>query len=665
MLQPSSNPPPEQPESGHNVATLDELLQSDSVENVVRNNADLRELLTTSEGIREYWKTLTEEWRDQQIILQSIERNLTTMGEVGHAVYYPGQIEAENDRKDELLEWFGQKRIVLRLLLQRLRNLETAAAALARRPEQRGPVPQAPEFDLYTGADDVRQLDWYQDLNRGPRWWLDRALDDMEVTMDKHDRLTYLHNDQKTDVQRLIAGANDRITDRKFRLGRAATDADAEIMDEYAIVTQAAANDVLIDIDQAMREKIQIIRDRKDAAMVALNRENNADQALMRSWNLLELYEDHHQTLESDFFARYNTIYNALVHIHNLLDDGPAPTERELNASYKLAWYLYDRESRFRDLSRFLDNTTMRSAISQYLSDYSQDNFWDLNALQNVAIEQLLPICNAEMRSLLQLISTLRIVAPHLDNDPAPAFEAPPPSYSPPPQYSLPLVATGSFWAPNRIEGSKHILHTAYQGPTVNGTYDPTFTWGYQLRAFFGSPDIWRFFIDKRTSYTKNEFFDEVNNLCQFNVPEGVLEAWLHFCTYTQEFFHLGQISGKVTVIDKGWETKLENELGGMSRRMNPAALARVGAFTEESEVPPEARNTTWRRWRIEVVEDVFRRCAQTGVGFPLTDGIREKTIGWLLEQINWHLEPRNRNEPEHQMWELEQYLDNWLSTLR
>jgi hypothetical protein len=108
------------------------------LENVFRDNAEMRELIATVEGIREYWASLAEEWRDQQIMLRAVELNITTMAGLGRdfpdSVYWPGQVAAENDKRDELLEWFGKLRIVLRLLLQRLRNLETAAAALARRP---------------------------------------------------------------------------------------------------------------------------------------------------------------------------------------------------------------------------------------------------------------------------------------------------------------------------------------------------------------------------------------------------------------------------------------------------------------------------------------------------------------------------------------------------
>jgi len=628
---------------------------------VLRNNAEARELITTAQGLREYWTSLTELWRDREIDLRAMEERIRQMKEVANNFpdddYYPGQIAAEQIFRDEALLWFGEHRTVFRLLVIRFRELQAAAAALARQPEQRElPAPAEPE--LYTDAQDASQLDWYDDGNRGPRWWLVQALNDMRARMERHERRSEGFAQGVTDIQRQIVEANNRINERKARYERAPGDADTEILEACAAVMQDAGNG--IDVEQRMDYESAVIRDRTDDAMAQMLRDNDRDRALIRSWNLSELYEEHYRIFEREAFRRYRTICYAIRQILNSIDNGQGWTQMELDHAYQLAWYLHGRENRIGDIYNILSTTVKRSDPSQYMIRYSQENAWDADAVRNLAVEELLTICHTEWENMMRFIAHLRTVAPHLDDD-APNFENNPPDYSPPPQYALPYVASSSFWTSDRIEQSKQILHTTYRGRDVHGNTNLEYTWGYQLRAFFGSPDIWRFFALRTAPYTKKEFFDLVNSLAKHTLPDEVLDAWLHFCTATGEFFSLGPVSAKVTVREKGWETKYENENGGMARMIDTYTLAKVGRPTQESDVPPEVRDTNWRRWRIQYVETVFLRCAEIGQGFRLNREKREETIDWLLEQINWHLERENLNEPPQEMWELEQYLNNWL----
>lgn len=138
------------------------------------------------------------------------------------------------------------------------------------------------------------------------------------------------------------------------------------------------------------------------------------------------------------------------------------------------------------------------------------------------------------------------------------------------------------------------------------------------------------------------------------------MDAWLLFCTHTQEFFHLGAISGKVSVIKRGWETRLEHEVRGPARKFASRQLAKAGGLVHASQVPAGFEDTNWRRWRIEMVEEAFTgNYALGGAGFTPEAPDRERTIHWLLEQINWQLD-HLVNEPNQEMWELELYLENW-----
>jgi hypothetical protein len=569
-------------------------------------------------------------------------------------------MSAENVRRDEILTWFGDKRIELRLLVVRYRKLRTAAAALARRPERGQSSADPKRDDLYTDAQDVGQLDWYQDLNRGSRWWFEHVLANMELQRDRHWKYSEGHTNTRDDCRREKTKVEDQIAHRQARYDQATIDADKEITDAYAVIMQGGANRV--DAESRMQGISNDVTGRMNTRLLRLKEGNDSDRALIRSYSLTELYQDYYGRLERDFERRYATIAAAINDIYNdLVDNGQAPTRLELNISYKLAYYLYTREGRIGDLFRFLGKTPRRSALAQHLADYIEQNRWDWNAMQNVSLVDLLPICHDEWEAMTRFISRFRKLAPSLTDDNAPSFEDNIPDYLPPPVHSLPHVASGSIWTADRMENNKYILNSPFQEGTISGTVTTEFTWGYQLRAFFGSPDIWRWFVVRTTPFTKKEFFDLINRLVKHDIPNQVLEAWLDYCTYTKEFFRLGKISGNVTVRATGWETKYENEIGGMARSLDPYSMAKVGQFTHVSQAPPEARDTNWRRWRIEVVEDVFRRCARNGQGFRNDDYKREWPISWLLKQIRWQLEPLEHDEPEIQMWELEQYLDNWL----
>jgi hypothetical protein len=172
------------------------------------------------------------------------------------------------------------------------------------------------------------------------------------------------------------------------------------------------------------------------------------------------------------------------------LDNAQHPvTTQELNELYALAFHLHSRKNRLLDLFALLESTDRRTDISQNLDEFRARNTWNTNDMRNLNSADLLDICNMDSTRMGQLMAQLRAVIPVIDA--VPDYEDVAPPYSPPPQYALPQVSQNPFWEGAQIKNAKELLDSAFQQSENFAMITTEYTWGYQLRAFFESPDIW------------------------------------------------------------------------------------------------------------------------------------------------------------------------------
>jgi hypothetical protein len=548
------------------------------------------------------------------------------------------QRRLKEGQRDQLLQYFQDNKKRLRLLLDRFRVLEAEAEGLARRPE---PELQQPEA-LYTDAQDIRQLDWYKDPRRGNRWWLEQVIRNTGSTQVQLDTLAAQSSAKVTDFQRLRAATEAEIEQRKTSDKQAETRADQEIQAIYTRMTQNVQGQVVSGED--MENQMSLVRARRDREKAEVQRANAEDDDLLAAYDLRERVEVNSVRFAEDFSGRYTTVIQLCMDFKDNVMGGVPDPLQQMNALYMTLYTLRQRVVEFVGLTRWLAETQRRSVIYEMLEQHFLQNQWTPATLQNHTPMELLPICRDELLGLTNLLARLRQASNDPDLDQAPGYdENPPIPDSPPPPYSLPQNNGNSFWQGNRRKEAKTLLDETY---VANGR--PTaFTWGWQLRAFFDSPDIFPLCRKVDLSLPKADFIRFVNSLVRTEIPSRMMDAWLIYCTYHNEYFNLGMISNKVTAIDQGWECCYEKSIGGLERNIPLYSYV----LPRRNDGPP-----------LERLETLF---VENSNLFKLDWIHRFWDIEWLQENTDEFLPsiPKDGGtwEDVYLVEDMEIYLDSWL----
>lgn len=529
-------------------------------------------------GIRECWALNRTEWRTRGDKLSNVEAKIKTFKEwLDWPQFGAGGDQQERHRwslslalveeeKKGILQEFQKNKKVLRLLLERFRTLDAEAERLVQRadPMQQGP---AVRYELYTDAQDVTQLYWYNDPARGTEWWLEHVVQDMgrrQAALAASFARTAAIN---TDIQQLIIATKERMEQRKINDAKNESEAEKKLQVIYTALAQNVQGQPINEEEMATQKNdIKYLR---DTQLAQLRRENDEDADLLTAYDLRERYGEYVKTLADDFSARYGTVLTLLQNYEEKTMERYPNEPYVLSSLYMMANNLHERSEVMKALGRVAEKTQRRTDMYEMVKSHFEQNPWNPEALQNHTSSQILSICQDELLGLRNLLARLEYAASNLDE--ASGYDENPRQPSPPPlALSFPQSTGSILWQSSRIKEAKHLLDQAYAvyHKPAGSLRNTGFTWGYQMRAFFDSPDIFPLFRKTKLNQPKAEFHKFVSSLVKGGIPEAITYAWLEYCNYNCVYFSSGILTNRVTVRETGWECCYEKPLAGFERKI-------------------------------------------------------------------------------------------------
>jgi hypothetical protein len=561
-------------------------------------------------GIRQWWKGNRQAWHEKREEVRNIENNLTALiaqaeqskrrrwgdnvmlsmrfgsSEDFFIDQWTTQIDALTAQKAGLLTWFDENKDLMKIVWTRVKEMEAAVKAEPKEQTTPGMIYS------YPPTKDITKLSWYTRQDRGIRWWCGRTVRDLGI-LEGH-------------LQSLLKSDHDRADQRakvehKYKeilktLQTLVAEEDAEADRQTSVLRDKQPQGYAASIDQILKARYETKLPQARQAFDLQEMINEIETRDFESVVIRKSLNDH-ITRSKHFRTLLRRIETKDLNIR------PPGAENELyfyTDLYNIICTYVSRTRRGLEFGTILDKVkfsqTKRNKMIE-LADVNSYGYKTEEIFNKMKIALTLKQGRIESTCLNKIGAQFAQEA--LDfTIMVEACQATLNSYEP----SLPKIedsaSPATYLVPNirnitlqkqapdnpfdlsRGIGSMMTLAVAKrfleQYPELELTYTITnalLPWYELLRLFYTAPDTWPLFRNNPSttrSWSKDEFFTYTNSFLRRPIERNILEAFLVFCSQSNDLFRISEFRRRVETITSGWELVEESNITGLLRKIGP-----------------------------------------------------------------------------------------------
>ncbi|KAF8856324.1 hypothetical protein BDZ45DRAFT_691835 [Acephala macrosclerotiorum] len=605
----SAGPAPSTPRSQRR----EQYFQRKTYPEMVRADNDFHRMLDDLDGMRQWWTRNKQDWRQQKVELGNID---TTIAVLQEQILFRNsgndyQLILQRQRRDQLKIWFEDNRTLMKLVWNRFRVVSGEArqrydpgwANLVDAPQATFDDvtgPQGRRFEYQSGFPRINVDQWLLGVGTA-KWWLERAYEDFTAHSPKIKELIQKLVEDVASIPQMEVDLQSRLQQGKDALSKGADDAVDDLI-QNLLNTKPNNYRALIReaVDKRRRE--------------LLSDDNGQDEATFTAYKLTRLELDAVIKMLCEQDEIVDTLVELLQHANYAFRSKPSLTE-ELKEAFRdvhhICFVYNERRRLSTQIRETLSHDNLSAGKRRRIVDRIQRYNTDYKFQNTVLVPRMGSIWKAEdimiYRGILtQTRDPLQQLSDSIDRI---KDETDPPE--PRQDYRLRQLpkadrllqrpkSTASIawgvlgWGSNMtLAEAKTILDTKDSNAGAAGKSN-----GIILREFFTSPDIFPEFSDKyqhETRWTRERFHAIISTKLNGGLTEDIVEAFLIYCTHTNELFRTSWFGRTIRTLPSGWEICEENNRNGLLR-----------TITEFHLMPPD---------NIRVIEHIMINTKQHYVG--------------------------------------------------
>ncbi len=583
------------------------------LDELMKRDADLHNMMHDLAGIREWWTGNKQAWYEMREKIRGLDNQISDLQTQAEQHYqmigtkrshlrqlygstvgfiderWAPQIEELKEQREINLAWFEENRGLMKKVWARVQDIADTVYLDSKANKKLG--------SSYPATHDISNLLWFQREDKGLKWWLRQARKDVETLRDR--------------IQNLLDSDHARVESRALEHRK--LEGQLKFWQDAFQEGDIEADMQISELRQNQRKgyniEIRQIMNARQIARVDEFREEYDVKEMIKDLQLRDQESILMRKILTDIFERNRRIRQRLNEISryppNIRPAGHRSDICFYTDIYHLVRHHIHRTIQGLNLGTSLDQVsysqTKRKKIVARIKDYPESDteafFLDFVARwgpRNAPVDhEALGSLTADSRREALYFTTMVKDCQEIITEQEPAFRTLK-KLTHPAAYLLPKICNVTLkkTPPNspfdlaRTMGStiplitcQFILEQPPKEPT--GTHaDTHYPWYKLLRDFMTSPDIFPLFRSNtyaggRRSWNKEEFFTNINSLLKTPVDHHILEAFLSYCSHTNDLFRMTEFMRRIEVIPEGWELCEENPVQGLYRKVPASSLPR------------------------------------------------------------------------------------------